>query len=217
MIEITNVIEPNDEQMAAVIMGMRNPMNSWGRMDSFEKASPKIGLNDEKLMKTLIYAGPEHRKFLRMMSIIFTVTAPLYWWKEFDTYKIGTVRNSCSTMHKITSKEFDLDDFSNEHLTVPSLQILSGVINNLNYYRKLYLNSKDFTDKKDAWWQLIQLLPSSYNQKATIATNYEVIMSIYNQRRGHKLDEWQHFRNRVRLFQYSYLFIDIYEEGSDDC
>lgn len=209
MIEITNIIEPSTDQVMAAIIGMRNPMNSWDRIDSFNDEDYVVGPKDESLMKSLIAAGPEHRKFLRMMPVIFDVTAPMYWWKEMDTYKIGTVRNSCSTMHKITSKELDIDDFSNEHLTVPSLQILAGIVDHLNYYRKRYLDTVGKERKEDAWWQLIQLLPSSYNQRATISTNYEVLRSIYYQRKGHKLTEWHDFRKQIEALKYSYLFIDL--------
>lgn len=208
MIEITNVVAPGRKQMLGVIRGMRNPMNSWNKADSFDEDYAMIGPNDEKLMKQLITAGPEHCKFLRMMPVIFDVKAPLYWWKEMDTYKIGTVRNSCSTMHKITSKEFELDDFSTEYLTIPSLQVMADIIDHLNCYRHRYLDTVSKTDKDEAWWQLIQILPSSYNQKATIFTNYEVLRTIYNQRKGHKLAEWAGFRKFVEDLPYSYLFTD---------
>ncbi len=179
------------------IRGMRNPMNSWDKSDSncsscrtqnkyrdCEYCTIFIGKNDLELMRKLYFAGAEHRKYLRQIFISFDITAPLYWWKEFDTYKVGTVANSCSTMHKIAAKEFEVDDFSYEHLF--SLGTLRMVIEDLNYNRNKYLETKN----KDYWWQLIQLLPSSYNQKRTITMNYENAVTIIKQRTGHKLDEW---------------------------
>lgn len=180
----------------AAVRGMRNPMNSWDLSDSvfYEYTGPDsknyiLGEKDLELMKKLIKAGPDHRKFLRMMNITFDVTAPLYWWKEFDTYKVGTVANSCSTMHKIHAKEFTIDDFSTEHLNARSLHMLDGLIQHLNVHRDEFNTLKS----KDDWWQMIQLLPSSYNQKRTISTNYEVLLHIYLSRLGHKLDEWNIF------------------------
>ena len=167
------------------IRGMRNPKNSWSRIDStFDTLN--IGPNDLELMKRLYKAGTEHRKYLRQIFVSMDITAPLYWWKEFDTYKVGTVSNSCSTMHKIAAKEFVTDDFSHEHLTDFSIECLQSTIDVLNNYREKYIETKD----KDLWWQLIQLLPSSYNQKRTITMNYENVMAIINQRSSHKLDEW---------------------------
>lgn len=188
------------------IRGMRNPMNSWDKMDSgyepeFENPTGPvkgvfvIGPNDLDLMTRLCNAGTDHRKFMRMITVYVDITAPLYWWKEFDTYKVGTVANSCSTMHKIAAKEFTREDFSHEHLLymepIPcrdysALGMLNETIHNLNMFRKLYLETKD----KKYWWQMIQLLPSSYNQKRTIMLNYEVLANIYKSRRNHKLDEW---------------------------
>lgn len=194
------------------IHGMRNPMNSWDKSDSvfcntegcafckydcYESENVKwdnpdlnfcVGQNDLKLMKTLFNAGTEHRKYDRMIQVWMDIKAPLYWWKEFDTYKIGTVANSCSTMHKIHAKEFTLEDFSIEHLTEDVIEKpFKDIINCLNFFRKLYINNnKD----KDDWWQMIQLLPSSYNQKRTVMMNYEVIATIIKQRSHHKLDEW---------------------------
>lgn len=165
----------------AAIRGMRNPMNSWSKSDS---NADLIGQNDEQLMLALAKA-PEERKYLRMIHVQFDVTAPLYWWKEFDTYKIGTVANSCSTMHKIAAKEFELEDFSHEHLYAP-LQDLRPTIDLLNMYRERYLETKD----KNDWWQMIQLLPSSYNQRRTIDLNFEVLLKQYRERKNHKLDEW---------------------------
>lgn len=183
----------------AAIRGMRNPMNSWDKSDSFEDQGDFIiGPNDMKLMWQLIRSGAEHRKFLRMIHAQMDVTAPLYWWKEFDTYKVGTVANSCSTMHKIHAKKFTLDDFSHEHLTETSLQILQSTINRLNFCREVYLKDKD----KDLWWQMIQLLPSSYNQKRTIDLNYEVCRIIIHQRTGHKLDEWNQFVDALKNLDY---------------
>lgn len=183
----------------AAIRGMRNPMNSWDKSDSFEDQGDFIiGPNDMKLMWQLIRSGAEHRKFLRMIHAQMDVTAPLYWWKEFDTYKVGTVANSCSTMHKIHSKVFVLDDFSHEHLTGKSLEILQSTIDRLNFCREVYLKDKD----KDLWWQMIQLLPSSYNQKRTIDLNYEVCRIIIHQRTGHKLDEWNQFVDALKNLDY---------------
>lgn len=209
------------------IRGMRNPMNSWEKSDSelyhtsvyFDECNDRwetdghafgIGPNDLDLMKRLRNAGTDHRKFMRMITVYVDITAPLYWWKEFDTYKVGTVANSCSTMHKIAAKEFTLEDFSCEHLldteasriicdnhlnsmfgptrefeTTPRRFVLS-LIDILNFYRSAYLQTKD----KEYWWQMIQLLPSSYNQKRTVMINYEVLANIYKSRKDHKLDEW---------------------------
>ena len=166
----------------AAIRGMRNPMNSWSKSDS---NADLIGQNDEQLMLALAKA-PEERKYLRMIHVQFDVTAPLYWWKEFDTYKVGTVANSCSTMHKIADKEFTLDDFSHEHLDRFSTEVLGWTIKALNGSREDYMKSKS----KDDWWQMIQLLPSSYNQHRTIDLNFEVLLKQYRERKNHKLDEW---------------------------
>lgn len=152
-----------------------------------------IGENDHALMMRLAKAGPEHAKYRRMIVVYADVTAPLYWWKEYDTYKVGTVANSCSTMHKIHSKQFELADFSHEHLTIASSIALQEVIYNLNYWRAQYDLAYTEKRRKECWWQLIQLLPSSYNQKRTIMLNYEVLANIYRQRKGHKLDEWREF------------------------
>lgn len=181
----------------AVIRGMRNPKNSWSKTDSrMIDGAFVIGENDMKLMKALAKAGSDHGKFLRMINVTVDITGPLYWWKEFDTYKVGTVANSCSTMHKIQAKEFTLNDFSHEHLAHWShdgelcrdwLGDLEDLINDLNFARELYLETKD----KQYWWQMIQLLPSSYNQKRTIQFNYEVIRRMYHARKEHKLDEWR--------------------------
>ena len=175
------------------IRGMRNPMNSWNKTDSVAYAfdgEVKIGNNDLALMKTLVKAGTDHRKFLRMIVVYMDITAPLYWWKEYDTYKVGTVANSCSTMHKITDKVFTMEDFSHEHLFGTADTALCHVVNILNLYRGLYLGEDDPKVRKSHWWQLIQLLPSSYNQKRTVMLNYEVLRNIYHARKNHKLDEW---------------------------
>lgn len=181
----------------AAIRGMRNPKNSWDKIDSkyeydedFHKTIYRLGPNDLKLATSLIKGGSEHRKFLRQIMVSMDITAPFYWWKEFDTYKVGTVANSCSTMHKIAAKEFTLEDFSHEHLYDDVIeQPFMKIIDCLNFFRNLYLQSKD----KDDWWQMIQLLPTSYNQKRTITCNYENLYSICHQRKNHKLDEWHTF------------------------
>ena len=182
------------------IRGMRNPKNSWEKSDSgyeFDRIEDGrevftyiIGPNDMKLMQTLFKGGTEHRKYLRQIFFSMDITAPLYWWKEFDTYKVGTVSNSCSTMHKIADKEFEFSDFSHEHMLATTQTLLYATINELNDWRDIYLHRTDPDEKKTAWWQMIQLLPSSYNQKRTITMNYENVFTILRQRRGHKLDEW---------------------------
>ena len=189
------------------IMGMRNPMNSWAKSDSafYSDFSCKIGQNDLDLMKTLIKAGTEHRKFLRMIHVQMDIEAPLYWWKEFDTYKVGTVANSCSTMHKIAAKEFTLDDFSHEHLDRFSTEVLGWTIKALNGSREDYMKSKS----KDDWWQMIQLLPSSYNQLRTVDLNYEVLLNQYFQRKDHKLDEWRIYCEQIKCFPYLNDFIEV--------
>lgn len=206
----------------AAIRGCRNPMNSWDKSDSkFYNVDNlcvedwhligtfNIGPNDLKLMQSLIRAGTDHSKFMRMINVTLDITAPLYWWKEFDTYKVGTVANSCSTMHKIHSKEFTLDDFSHEHLfseenlryedEPDSLKLLKTIIQALNSYRISYLDEQD----KSVWWQMIQLLPSSYNQKRTVQLNYQVLRNIYFARRAHKLDEWHDFCHMIEELPYS--------------
>ena len=173
------------------VRGMRNPMNSWNKSDTFvDYDLVLLGKKDKELMKRLVHAGPSHRKFLRQIFVSVDITAPLYWWKEFDTYKVGTVANSCSTMHKIHDKEFTLDDFSVEHLNDDVLnKPFKDIIDCLNFFRQLYIQDHD----KDNWWQMIQLLPSSYNQKRTVTMNYENLLNIYETRRNHKLDEWKDF------------------------
>ena len=217
----------------AAIRGMRNPLNSWEKSDSgygcgndkeyfCDKCSSSfhcpsrektynIGSNDLDLMKRLRNAGTDHRKFMRMITVYVDITAPLYWWKEFDTYKVGTVANSCSTMHKIHAKEFTLEDFSCEHLfDTPesefndSMDVLKEVIDILNLYRDHFVKNPH---RKDYWWQLIQLLPSSYNQRRTVMLNYEVLANIYKSRRNHKLDEWHVFCEWIENLPYSELII----------
>nr|DAO19865.1 MAG TPA: hypothetical protein [Caudoviricetes sp.] len=186
----------------AAIRGMRNPMNSWDKSDSAFMGDVGgqfyIGEDDLKLMKRLANAGSDHRKFLRMITVTVDITAPLYWWKEFDTYKVGTVANSCSTMHKIQAKEFTLDDFSHEHLYPSTMFTLKNMVYKLNFWREKYLDTKN----KDDWWQLIQLLPSSYNQRRTCCLNYEVLANIYFARRNHKLDEWHTFCDWILTLPY---------------
>ena len=197
------------------IRGLRSPMNSWDKSDSYINDLTDefvIGSNDLDLMKKLIAAGPDHSKFMRMINVTLDITAPLYWWKEFDTYKVGTVRNSCSTMHKIHSKEFTLDDFSHEHLIPEAVRFLSDIIDCLNDTRKAYMHydeEKDKLavdiDKKGLWWQMIQLLPSSYNQRATVQLNYAVLRNMYHSRKNHKLDCWRAFCNWIESLPYSEL------------
>ena len=197
------------------IRGMRNPLNSWEKSDSERKYENirdsegylVIGLNDLDLMKRLRNAGTDHRKFMRMIAVYVDLTGPLYWWKEFDTYKVGTVANSCSTMHKIAEKQFTLEDFSTEHLNVESITFgLEPVIDLLNKDRELYLQWENVgEEKKNLWWQMIQLLPSSYNQRRTVMLNYEVLANIYKSRRNHKLDEWHTFCDWIEGLPYNEL------------
>ena len=197
MIKIENIDVYGFE---AAIRGARNPMNSWDRMDSgYNNGKFEIGENDYKLLKNLTIAGPEHRKWNRMVTVTMDITAPLYWWKEYDTYKVATVANSCSTMHKIQAKEFTLDDFSHEHLNKISIEVLKNVILALNEARQDFIGYKE----KEYWWQMIQLLPTSYNQKRTVHLNYEVLGTIYHQRRHHKLDEWVEFCDTIKTLPYS--------------
>ena len=196
MIEITNT-EVMGWQHA--IRGMRNPLNSWKMSDS---ADGIIGEKDKDLMTRLSNAGTDHRKYMRMITVYLDINAPLYWWKEYDTYKVGTVANSCSTMHKIQAKEFVIDDFSHEHLNSESInKILMPTIEMLNQYRLKFIETKD----KDYWWQMIQLLPSSFNQKRTVLLNYEVLANIYKSRKGHKLDEWRTFCEWIKTLPLSYI------------
>lgn len=236
-IKLENVGLASPEQMEFIIEGMRNPMNSWEKSDSGRGCddhlcrshcafSPEwcgntqgyvVGENNHSLMQRLSNAGTEHRKYMRMMPVYVRITAPLYWWKEFDTYKVGTVANSCSTMHKIAEKEFTLEDFSCEHLISGSIETLNDTIDILNEFREWYLKydhmnedckklfNKEITCKKDLWWQLIQLLPSSYNQTRNVMLNYEVLANIYRQRKNHKLDEWREVCKWIESLPYSEL------------
>ena len=255
MIKLEHVVLASPEQMEFIIEGMRNPMNSWNKTDSFNgcetyKGISKcldcdgirecgavnkyliVGENDHSLMQRLSNAGTDHRKFMRMLPVYVRITAPLYWWKEFDTYKVGTVANSCSTMHKIQAKEFTLEDFSCEHLTdcrwlamfapteyrFSSIDLLKLEIDVLNQYRDKYIKMIDDAGsykgmrKKDIWWQMIQLLPSSYNQTRNVMMNYEVLANIYKSRRGHKLDEWRDFCKWIESLPYNELLCKSTEE-----
>ena len=184
----------------AAIRGARNPMNSWHLMDSCTNNGEfEIGEKDYDLLRRLTIAGPEHRKWNRMITVTMDITAPLYWWKEYDTYKVATVANSCSTMHKIQAKEFTLDDFSHEHLNKISIEVLKNVILALNEARQDFIGYKE----KEYWWQMIQLLPTSYNQKRTVHLNYETLGAMYRQRKHHKLDEWHVFCDMIKTLPYS--------------
>lgn len=190
----------------AAVRGMRNPKNSWNRSDSiFTEGHTELGENDLELMRLLANAGPDHGKFLRMIGVSCDITGPLYWWKEMDTYKVGTVADSCSTMHKIAAKEFELSDFSTEHLLEDSIESLKCTIGLLNEYRHEYNSIMECGYKKEYWWQMIQLLPSSYNQKRTWTANYAVLRNIYRARKDHKLDEWHMFCDWIKLLPYSEL------------
>ena len=243
MIKIENVAVHGWE---VAIRGMRNPLNSWDKSDSnvcvswYDEECSKdciyycfcdenterliAGENDLALMKQLVKAGTDHRKFMRFITVTCDITAPLYWWKEADTYKVGTVSNSCSTMHTVHKKEFTLDDFSHEQLIstcnddscdalvldgttvrVGGVDLLGLTINVLNYYRSRYLKTKD----KKYWWQIIQLLPSSYNQRRTLMLNYEVLRNMYHARKNHKLDEWQAFCKWIEMLPYSELITEV--------
>lgn len=242
MIKLEHTVLPSPEQMEFIIEGMRNPMNSWDNSDSYVTYNINsdeifaLGNNDHELMQRLAKAGTDHRKYMRMMPVYVRITAPLYWWKEFDTYKVGTVANSCSTMHKIQEKEFTLEDFSVEHLRevtsshniemtgakaerlrkeksieapiamcdMQPIDILQLTIDALNVYRNLYLETKN----KVWWWQMIQLLPSSYNQTRNVMLNYEVLSNMYHSRKNHKLDEWREFCKWIEGLPYSELIID---------
>ena len=219
MIKLETTTLPSADQWKAIIFGARNPLNSWSRSDSkFDEdknfdpedypCAFMLGDNDYSLMQRLAKAGTDHRKFMRMIAVYVDITAPLYWWKEFDTYKVGTVANSCSTMHKIADKKFTMADFSCEHLydfcpdcDTDSATVLRYTIGRLNYCRKKYLETKD----KKYWWPLIQLLPSSYNQKRTVMLNYEVLANMYRSRKNHKLDEWHTFCDWIETLPHSEL------------
>lgn len=218
MLKIEKTVLPSPEQWEIIIEGMRNPMNSWDRMDSaLDLRSDKveaewfyrIGDNDHGLMTQLSSGGPVHAKYRRMIQVYITVNAPLYWWKEMDRYRFGVEMNSCSTMHKIHSKEFVLEDFSHNKLDKYCTGALNDLINLLNFHRKKFLVSKC----KDHWWQMIQLLPSSYNQKRTVMLNYEVLANIYKWRRNHKLDEWHTFCDWIEKLPYADLIIGGESDG----
>ncbi len=197
MIKIENIAVYGWE---AAIRGARNPMNSWHLSDSgYNNGEFEIGENNHDLLRRLTIAGPEHRKWNRMITVTMDITAPLYWWKEYDTYKVATVANSCSTMHKIQAKEFTLDDFSHERLLPKSVELLEWTIDFLNEQRDLFNDTKD----KKYWWQMIQLLPTSYNQKRTVHLNYETLGAMYRQRKYHKLDEWRYFCSMIEGLPYS--------------
>lgn len=207
MIKIENVVV---EGWAAAMRGMRNPMNSWDKSDSWNLSTGyRLGEHDLELAQKLTNAGAVHAKYRRMINVTLDIVAPLYWWKEFDTYKVGTVRNSCSTMHKIHSKPFELGDFSHEHLVYGWEDCLDTIIEWLNEARKAYLETSD----KKYWWEMIQLLPSSYNQRATVQLNYEVLANIYRWRKDHKLDEWRAFCDWIETLPYSEL---ITGKGEDE-
>jgi hypothetical protein len=233
MLKIVRTVLPSPEQWEIMIEGMRNPKNSWHLSDSvicqgsdgFEDCTISItgvcprhedfhpdifcvGANDHKLMMGLAKGGAVHAKYRRMIPVMLTIDAPLYWWKEFDAYKVGTVANSCSTMHKIHAKEFTLDDFSHEHLVWEAKDFLNTAVGYLNFCRENYLESKD----KKWWWQMIQLLPTSYNQKRTVMLNYEVLAKMYVERKNHKLDEWHTFCDWIEKLPYPELII-----GGDVC
>ena len=229
----------------AAIRGMRNPLNSWEKSDSgygcgndkeyfcdecsssfhcpSREKTYNIGPNDYDLMTRLRNAGTDHRKFMRMITVYVDITAPLYWWKEFDTYKVGTVANSCSTMHKIHAKEFTLEDFSTEHLCKSNIEVLEELVLELEYWRDKFVNYDEYckvvpefreiSSQNDCWWQLIQLLPSSYNQRRTVMLNYEVLANIYKSRRNHKLDEWHVFCEWIENLPYAELITDKVEEN----
>ena len=238
MIKLEHEVFTSPEQLIFVIEGMRNPLNSWHKSDSercedkdncdaclrkiecdnhyISKKELVLGPNDVNLMKKLAKAGTDHRKFMRMMPVYVRITAPLYWYKEFDTYKVGTVANSCSTMHKIQEKEFTLADFSIEHLdddrsgAVSNAEWLEYLIHHLNRDRRRFIETKD----KKYWWQMIQLLPSSYNQTRNVMLNYEVLANIYHSRKNHKLDEWRDFCKWIEeKVPYSWLITEIDKEG----
>ena len=211
MLKINKSVTPSPEQWELVIEGARNPMNSWAKSDSelmfdLDPFSEKgvwfnIGPNDLNLLTKLARAGKDHRKYMRMIPVLIDVTAPLYWWKEFDTYKVGTTANSTSTMHKIQSKAFSRDDFSHDHMSDFALDSLDRTIADIEDRRQKFLETKD----KSYWYDMIQLLPTSYNQKRTLSLNYEVLANIYHSRRNHKLDEWHSLCDFIETLPYAHL------------
>ena len=226
MIKIENVVTPSPEQWEAIVRGTRNPMNSWDKSDSYKTHIEDVetlqtaefeffaGENYLELMKKLAASGADHRKFMRMIVVYADITAPMYWWKEADTYKVGTVRNSCSTMHKIHAKEFTLDDFSHEKLNDSAIEdCLEVVIQFLNTARDMFIDHDG--KSKAAWWQMIQLLPSSYNQRATVQLNYAVLRNMYKSRKDHKLDEWRMFCEWVEHLPYSEIITGGNENGEN--
>lgn len=249
MIKLEHIVLASPEQMEFIIEGMRNPMNSWEKSDSYDgfnctacghierdgicsKGDPErehcykyygfeLGPNDHSLMQRLSNAGNDHRKYMRMMPVYVRITAPLYWWKEFDTYKVGTVANSCSTMHKIQAKEFTLGDFSCEHLSDVTMEGFKKQIEYLECLRTAYILTKDGIkhagmSREDLWWQMIQLLPSSYNQTRNVMLNYEVLANMYHSRKNHKLDEWREFCKWIETLPYSELITGERKGNKDE-
>ena len=236
MIKLDHIVLASPEQMEFIIQGMRNPMNSWEKSDSnccavdgfgqcmgcdhpdrcMYYSNFYLGDNDHSLMQQLANAGTDHRKFMRMMPVYARITAPLYWWKEFDTYKVGTVANSCSTMHTIMEKEFTLGDFSIEKVSDGLLVGVEAIVNALNTLRDLYINYDKYenseTSKQELWNSVIQLLPSSYNQTRNVMMNYEVLANIYKSRKDHKLDEWVEFCKWIEELPYSELIVGKEED-----
>ena len=215
MLTIEKTVLPSPEQWEIIIEGMRNPMNSWNKMDSaafihFDNTEEFVlGDADHALMTKLANGGAVHAKYRRMIPVWVTINAPFYWWKELDTYKVGTVCNSCSTMHKVHSKKFELSDFSWEHLNEDNIELLEQIAGRLNEYRDFFVTS----GYKGDWWQLIQMLPTSYNQKRTIMLNYEVLVNIYKWRRHHKLDEWHTFCDWIEKLPYADLIVGGENDG----
>ena len=229
MIKLEHVVLASPEQMEFIIEGMRNPMNSWENSDSYENYEAeydddlpgieihhpyfRVGAGDKDLMQRLANVGTDHRKFMRMMPVYVRITAPLYWWKEFDTYKVGTVANSCSTMHKIMDKEFTLEDFSVERMSDYLLVGVEALVDTLNTLRDLYINYDKYNDhetpKQKIWDSVIQLLPSSYNQTRNVMMNYEVLANIYKSRKDHKLDEWREFCRWIEHLPFHELITEI--------
>lgn len=208
MLKIEKTVLPSPEQWEIIIEGMRNPMNSWDRMDSSFIDEFCLGANDRNLMCGLARGGAVHAKYRRMIPVFLTINAPLYWWKEMDRYRVGVEMNSCSTMHKIHAKEFTLSDFSHEHLGKFERGVLKYLIEALNRARDCFLEAKE----KEHWWQMIQLLPSSYNQKRTVMLNYEVLVNIYHSRKNHKLDEWRNFCEWIRGLPHSEMITGEYDD-----